>query len=427
MPAAWAGSASSSGMRRRAEFEEQRDLTRLLVGRVGRLEARADEAAARLQRLIAAGGADPAVDYWLAEGVLALAVHRARSVGIEHPVWAEAEAEIRERSRQAAMIQDLALMQVTRALEREGIPSVVLKGAPMARRLYGDAELRSPSGDLDLLVPVERLSDASRVVVRLGWGEAGDAVYADGLPDHHAAHPGKPGTPAVELHWRVQWYDRAEHSAGLLEGAEISDRFPVASPVDQLSILMLAFGRDGLHRLRLAADIAAWWDRWGADGLALSRLWTGVLARPHTAQALATSAVVGTPSPPDGLLGVAARRAVTRVALSDEPMPERSVFARVAIVDLLSAPAAMRRGRALTTWLRSPEYLAVRHPKLSARIGVTPLRVASAARTAARVPAIVWRAMRVRSAPVRLATSVCRVAWARSLSSSRSFLRIGLR
>ncbi len=85
-------------MRRRAEFEEQRDLTRLLVGRAGRLEARADEAAVRLERLVARGSAEAAADYWASEGVLALAVHRARSVGVEHPDWAGAEAAIRERS-----------------------------------------------------------------------------------------------------------------------------------------------------------------------------------------------------------------------------------------------------------------------------------------------------------------------------------------
>lgn len=386
-------------MGRRAEFEERRDLTRLLVGRAGRLEARADEAASRLQRLVASGGADPAIDYWLAEGVLALAVHRARSVGVEHPLWSEAEAEIRERSRQAAMLQDLALMQVTRALEREGIPSVVLKGAPMARRLYGEAELRSPSGDLDLLVPVERLNDASRVVVGLGWGEAGDESYADGLPDLHWAHPGAGGIPAVELHWRVQWYERGEHSRGILEGRAEHGGAPVAAPLDQLSILLLCFARDGFRRLRLGVDVAAWWDAFEDDAVDLHALWSGALGRPHAAAALAASAILATPPPPSDVLPPRSQRWLAAIAVADRPVDDRTGFTQVALVDVLAAPPDLRRHRLSVNWLRSPEFLAVRYPALAKVVGARALRYASLARTIARMPRLLWRT--VRAAPPR--------------------------
>ncbi len=367
-------------------------MTRLLVGREGRLAQRADDTAQRLERVSAGAGAEQILEYWRTERVLTLAVHRARTIGVERESWSALEGELREQARTRGLAQDFALMQLTRALERAGVESLVLKGAPMARRLYGEAELRSRSGDVDLLVPVGQLDQASSVIMGLGWGEAQDARYEDGLPDHHAAHPGRRGTPNVELHWRVQWYERSEHSAALLENAVTVDRFRVPSPVDQLSILLLAFARDGLHGLRLAADVAAWWDRWEREGVDLAPLWRGALARPHAAAALGAHAVVGSPPPPPGHLGRAAASVVERLALSDEPMEQRSVFARVAMVDVAAAPRGLRRERLLATWLRSPEYLEVRYPELSRRFGVSSLRVASAVRTTGRAAVIAVRA-----------------------------------
>lgn len=55
-----------------------------------------------------------------------------------------------------------------RALARAGIPTMALKGAPLALVYYGEMSLR-PMRDLDLLVPPEKLAEAMMILRGLGW------------------------------------------------------------------------------------------------------------------------------------------------------------------------------------------------------------------------------------------------------------------
>lgn len=88
-----------------------------------------------------------------------------------------------------ARLGDVRMAQLSRrldetlaALTRAGIPVLLLKGAALARTVYGSLP-RRPMLDLDLLVPHDRLAAAREVVLHAGWGpgpfESLHAFYAD--------------------------------------------------------------------------------------------------------------------------------------------------------------------------------------------------------------------------------------------------------
>lgn len=60
------------------------------------------------------------------------------------------------------------LIRVTKFLSDEGISSVVLKGQPLAKKLYGDPALRE-SCDIDILIPLEQLNKAHRLFMQHGY------------------------------------------------------------------------------------------------------------------------------------------------------------------------------------------------------------------------------------------------------------------
>ena len=64
--------------------------------------------------------------------------------------------------------QRAALLEAMVAFGARGIDAVVLKGIPLAIRLYGDAAARV-STDIDLAVPAERRDEAREVLRDLGW------------------------------------------------------------------------------------------------------------------------------------------------------------------------------------------------------------------------------------------------------------------
>jgi hypothetical protein len=61
-----------------------------------------------------------------------------------------------------------ALLELTQALEEAGCAPVVLKGAPLAQRLYGDPLLR-PTSDLDLYVALEQRERSLGILRSHGW------------------------------------------------------------------------------------------------------------------------------------------------------------------------------------------------------------------------------------------------------------------
>lgn len=68
----------------------------------------------------------------------------------------------------------------------------------------------------------------------------------------------------MELHWRIHWYERSFASERLLApSGEFADSWRPA-PVDELVALLLFYARDGFIDLRLATDLGACWDAFGA-------------------------------------------------------------------------------------------------------------------------------------------------------------------
>lgn len=374
------------------EATKLRHATALLVGDPARLERHAGWLADELARHSDAAVAD-AFDR---ERVLVRAIRRAAEVGIARDAWNVRASERAAEAASGAGFDELVAIQIVRTLERHGIPAVVLKGSPLGERLLGDASLRDPSADLDLLVPTDQLYRASSLLQDIGWSAPeDDPPLANGLPNYHLAMAAQGITPWVELHWRVQWYESGPHAEGVLARAVEHRGLPVAEPVDLLGVLLLIWSRDGFHKLRLAADIAAWWATFGDEHAAeTERLWSEpVLGRPLRIAAQAAAAVVGTPSPPAPITDARARLAV-RLAMTDQATRPRrtATLSQRALLDVLLCPDGQLGERLGTSWLLDPVLSRAAHPDVPAALAPA-MRVASAARTFADAVPMVARTL----------------------------------
>jgi len=83
--------------------------------------------------------------------------------GARRQLWA---LYIRHREQNRIRLQVLG--ELLGRFAAAGIPAAVLKGPVLASLVYGDPGLR-PMGDLDLLVPMERLVEAQRELGRMGF------------------------------------------------------------------------------------------------------------------------------------------------------------------------------------------------------------------------------------------------------------------
>jgi hypothetical protein len=166
--------------------------------------------------------------------------------------------------RHGAFLQLITLRAIA-TLADAGIRSVALKGPLLGEAIYGDPGRRT-SGDIDLLVSPEQLHAAVGVVRGLGYGAPTDHVYDGGLPLLHFALVHERGKlPPVELHWRVHWYEESFARERLLPPAMDPLGAWRPNPADELAALLLFYARDGFVGLRLACDLGAWWDLYGAE------------------------------------------------------------------------------------------------------------------------------------------------------------------
>jgi hypothetical protein len=166
--------------------------------------------------------------------------------------------------RHGAFLQLISLRAIA-MLADAGIRSVALKGPLLGEAIYGDPG-RRPSSDIDLLVSPEQLQTAIGVMRGLGYGAPTDHVYDGGLPLLHFALVHERGElPPVELHWRVHWYEGSFASERLLPTAVDPLGSWRPAPADELAALLLFYARDGFVGLRLACDLSAWWDVYGAE------------------------------------------------------------------------------------------------------------------------------------------------------------------
>lgn len=99
------------------------------------------------------------------------------------------------------LVRRRELGQVARAMQDRHIPLLVLKGAFLAEVLYPDAAMRE-MGDMDLLVPAERLKEAAGVLEGLGFTAQHPYHHEDAISVlHHLPAFSKPNGIHIELHW----------------------------------------------------------------------------------------------------------------------------------------------------------------------------------------------------------------------------------
>jgi hypothetical protein len=278
--------------------------------------------------------------------LVALVAERIRSHG-----WAQPPAgftlqadEVLAEARAIATANEFATLRVLDQLERSGIRALPLKGALLGRMLYGDAALR-PSEDIDVLVALEDLSRASAALEELGY----QAVHTDGRDQLHVvlAHP---GMPTVEIHWRVHWHEQC-FSVEMLKGASRNaDGILRARPEHEYAALLLFWARDGFAGLRLAADIAQWWDIHGSDldPLAIARIIDRhpALRRALVAAGWYADVVAGVPAGPQFGDSLARWRRhpppVARIGNWSLAGGDEQIRANITLADLLMTPSGGR-------------------------------------------------------------------------------------
>jgi len=193
----------------------------------------------------------------LGERIVDLAGSRASRLFVE-----TTQRAIEECAKQDGWLE-LISIHVIDELRAAGIRSLPLKGPTLGRALYGELG-RRPSADIDLLVAREDLAGAVASVAHLGYRPAHDEPDADALPLLHVRLDHVTGNlPPLELHWRVHWYECRFSRELLFRSVDAADANRPAPRAHELASLLLFYARDGFVDLRLACDVAAWWDAFG--------------------------------------------------------------------------------------------------------------------------------------------------------------------
>lgn len=201
--------------------------------------------------------------------------------------FASAVSNALASARAEGMALDFSTRRVVQMLAERGIAAMPIKGPLLAVEAHGDIGLRE-AADIDLLVAPDDLDAAVEALTADGFTRPRDPRRRNGLPDLHfaLAHP---ELARVELHWRVHWYERA-FSSDMLAGARPADGLLRPRDEDLSASLLLFYARDGFYGLRLAADLAGWWDRHG-DSLSGAFLEQHARRYPALAPALTAAAV----------------------------------------------------------------------------------------------------------------------------------------
>ncbi|MBB6671456.1 nucleotidyltransferase domain-containing protein [Cohnella nanjingensis] len=195
------------------------------------------------------------------------------------------------------------LDRVSRSLTKRGVRSLALKGPALARQLYGDISLRT-SKDLDILIPVDDLRQAERLLQELGY-EA-DEPIPYGLGDwkwkiHHVSFTNPNTGIQVEVHWRLNGDNGKEPPFEALwrdrQACALSDGLHMPGDAHLFMYLVTHGARHGWFRLRWLADIDRMVRR-GLDWEAIIPLLRRYHALDQTSQALVLAdALLHTPVP----------------------------------------------------------------------------------------------------------------------------------
>jgi hypothetical protein len=244
------------------------------------------------------------------------------ALGAAPPAFCKAVEQARTAARAFGLARQLETSWV---LDTLGVPALPLKGTALAEEAHGDLGMRV-GADIDVLVAREDLRGAVGRLQAQGY-----RVVDDEEPVMHTVlvHPAR--TP-VEVHWRVHWYE-TQFSRALLANPDAAHTG---------ASLLLIYARDGFGGLRLAADIAAWHDRYGGEGLLddlagryprLLRTWRAAAQAAEQVVGVPATAWLSDPTGPD----LRGRVAVRLANPADRGVREQRA-ADVLLVDCLLAP-----------------------------------------------------------------------------------------
>ena len=218
---------------------------------------------ARIRRL-AAEPVDWAATERLADahGVLPLLAQR-----LEAHASGEVPAAVRARLRQRMLVHAARSLVLTRALgdllaalSARGILALPYKGPALAAVAYGSTVLRQP-GDLDILVPDDRLANAHAVLLEHRFRDQIAGTHPDARLSHYQhAMIRDADTVLVELHWAfAPRYFRFPLSPEMLEREPLlvdGRQVETIAPADLLVVLCVHGGRHLWSRLGWIVDIA---------------------------------------------------------------------------------------------------------------------------------------------------------------------------
>lgn len=178
-------------------------------------------------------------------GVLPLVAERL--VRCEH-IPAGLRSRLRKRATELLaleLVREAELKRVVKALDRGGVPALLLKGAHLAYSHYARPDLR-PKHDTDLLVPPEARDAVCRILLGLGYERSvensGELVAAQSM--YVKRRHGRL-LHIVDVHWKIA---NALPFAGVLTYGELAAR-AVAIP----SLDAAARGLSGVDALVLAS------------------------------------------------------------------------------------------------------------------------------------------------------------------------------
>ena len=299
--------------------------------------------------------------------------------------------------RSAAAGAELIGGRIAGRMNDGGIRVLPLKGPHLARMAFGDPALRA-TGDIDLLVDRADLVSAGAVIEGFGFRLDARTHWDGSLPLLHFRYEHPDGLPPIELHWRVHWYEESFATAMLAAAVTGEDGLLRATPRDELAALLLMYARDGFTGLRLASDLAAWWDARGPE-VRPGGLESLADRHPALRPALASAAWaahrrVGLPAarligPPRG------RRAAVAARIGDWTLgePDAQLTANAHLTDVLLSPPRARRSALRRHAIVSPASMRTREDAL-AGVAAPLLRLAAterAARVVRRWAIALWR------------------------------------
>jgi hypothetical protein len=351
-----------------------------LTVRLASTAARRESARPRLAELLRRVDSDAYAKRLEERGLLPLLGSRALELAPEAAddvLRARVDVAVRE-ARWRALALEMTLRRIVGALAEAGVPALPLKGTTLADRVHGDTGLR-PTTDVDVLVHRAQVTTAVDALIALGYPRPSDPVWTRGLPELHYTFLGGEPPVRAELHWRVHWSDRSFSDELIRSATRAPDGLLRAEPAHELALLLLIFARDALLGPRLAADVAAWWDRLG-DRLAPGAL-DGIVARHPSLRRWFVAAVACL----EPLLGVAARDVLTdartdrstrwAAALADPLLLDEGadVEATIMLIDAL-----LPSGRDKLDWVRRYAVQPLPFVRVAYGLGDAPVAVVAA-------------------------------------------------